>query len=86
MEIKIENVEKETQEEIKEIKPRGYYKEKTYWSKDREDSYYEGFEIEFFWPFIKITSLMMTFIIIYKQFGVNLFLSIFICLLIIAFY
>jgi hypothetical protein len=81
-----ETKDKKIEEIREEEKPRGYYKENAYWSRDREDAYYDGFEIEFFWPLIKITIIMIIFLLSYKIIHVNIILSIFICIFIIAFY
>ena len=82
-EIKVKQIEKNSD---KEEKPRGYYKENALWSRDREEAYYDGFEIEFFWPLMKITFIFIVFLVLYKIIKINPILSIFFCILIIAFY
>jgi hypothetical protein len=46
----------------------------------------DGFEIEFFWPLIKITIILILYLVLYKIIKLNMILSIFICVLVIAFY
>lgn len=70
----------------KEEKPRGYYKEDALWSRDREEAYYDGFEIEFFWPLMKSTLILIVFLVLFKIIKMNFILSLFFCILIIAFY
>ena len=80
---------KDNQKEDKnkeEEKPRGYYKEVEHWSRDREEAYYDGFEIEFFWPFVKISTILIVYLVLYKIINLNMIVSIIICVLITAFY
>ena len=46
-----------------ETKPRGFYKEVTSWSKDKDFAYFQGPRLKVMWPCIKITGLIAVFII-----------------------
>lgn len=80
------NDKKIEENQDEEEKPIGYYKENSFWSRDREEAYYDGFEIEFFWPLIKTTIILIIFLLLLKIIKLNFVFSLFICILIIAFY
>ena len=44
-------------------KPRGFYKEKTEWSSDKDHAYFQGTRLKIVWPTIKIAGLIALYLL-----------------------
>ena len=74
-----------TSNEPKESKPFGFYTEKPDWTKDKEVAYFSGFELQVFWPVLKI-SILAVIMTTLSLLGVSVYIGILTCVMITMFY